>query len=136
MALSNKQEVEELADALVVSADAVHERILQGIASKKLNQTKAQSLFQDETSLRITANALYLEAAKLVIKNLDKPQNQLIRVVKKATVEIKKIEKIAAFIDLVADLLVLAAAAYAAKPGPIVAALDEVQKDVDQLKKG
>lgn len=136
MALSTEQEVEELADALVGSADAIHQRILEGIENKELNQAKAQSLFQDETSLRVKVNALYLEAAKLVVKDLDKAQNQLISVVKRATTQIRTIEKMDAFIDLVADLLVLAASAYAAKPGPIVAALDEVRKDVEQLKSG
>ncbi len=36
-------------------------------------------------------------------------------------------------IDLVADLLLLAAATYAAKPRPIIAALKEVRRDVEVL---
>ena len=136
MALSKKREVEDLADALVRSADAIHDRILKGIDKKELNQPQAHSLFQDETSLRVKANALYLEAVKLTVRDLEVAQTDLIKVVDKAASRIKRIETIAAFIDLVADLLVLAAAAYAAKPGPIVAALDEVRKDVVELGKG
>jgi len=37
--------------------------------------------------------------------------------------------------DFIADLLVLAAAAYAAKPAPILAALEEIRKDVEALNK-
>jgi hypothetical protein len=46
---------------------------------------------------------------------------------------IRTIENIARFIDLIADLLVLVSAAYAAKPAVILAALKEVKKDVDAL---
>lgn len=60
MALSKREEVEALADALGTSADAIHDRILKAIKNKEVNQVQAQSLFQDETSLRIKANALYL----------------------------------------------------------------------------
>ena len=44
--------------------------------------------------------------------------------------KLKKIEEIEKFIDLIADMLVLAAAAYAAKPGPLLAAMEEVRKDL------
>lgn len=133
MALSKKAEVEALADALVRSADAIHDRIIKGIESRQLKQAQAYSLFQDETSLRVKANALYLEAVKLTVRDLDFAQADLIKVMDKATSQIKTIETITGFVDLVADLLVLAAAAYAAKPGPIIAALDEVRSDVAEL---
>jgi hypothetical protein len=133
MALSKKREVEALADALVRSADAIHERIIKGIQRQQLKQAQAHSLFQDETSLRVKANALYLEAVKLTVGDLEIAQANLIKVMDKATSQIKTIVTIAGFVDLVADLLVVAAAAYAAKPGPIIAALDEVRKDVGEL---
>lgn len=136
MALSKKREVEALADALVGSADAIHDRIIKEIERKKIKQFQAYSLFQDETSLRVTANALYLEAVKLTVSDLEVAQTDLIKVIDKATSQIKTIETIAAFVDLVADLLVLAAAAYAAKPGPIISALDEVRMDVGEFVEG
>jgi hypothetical protein len=134
MALSKKREVEDLADALVRSADAIHERIINGIENNQVQPVQAYSLFQDETSLRVKANALYLEAVKLTVSDLEIAQANLIKVMDKATSRIKTIETIAGFVDLVADLLVLAAAAYAAKPGPIIAALDEVRRDVGELE--
>jgi hypothetical protein len=133
MALSTEKEVEQLADSMGKAADAIHERILKGIGDDELTRAQAQSLFQDETTLRVKANALYLEALQLIVKDLDLAQAELIKVVNKATTEIKKIEQISNFIDLVADLLVLAAAAYAAKPGPILAAVEEVRNDVKEL---
>lgn len=136
MALSKKGEVEALADSFGKSADVIHKRILNAIRKKEIGQTEAQSLFQDETALRIKANALYLEAVQLVVRDLEVTQRELMKVVDKATAHIKKIKKISAFVDLVADLLVLAAAAYAAKPGPIVSALNEVKTDVTALAKG
>jgi hypothetical protein len=134
MALSKEEEVEQLADSLGKSADAIHERILEGIQKKDLTRAQAHSLFQDETALRIKANALYLEAVILVVRDLELAQTELIKVINQATSEIKKIERITAFIDLVADLLVLAAAAYAGKPGPILAAVEEVRNDVEELR--
>ncbi|BFU95579.1 MAG: hypothetical protein NTNFB02_23010 [Nitrospira sp.] len=136
MALSKKREVEALADALVGSADAIHDRIIKEIEGQKLKQFQAYSLFRDETSLRVKANALYLEAVKLTVSDLELTQADLIKVINKATSQIKTIETIAAFVDLVADLLVLAAAAYAAKPGPILSALDEVRMDIGEFAEG
>lgn len=133
MALSKKGEVEALADALVKSADAIHDRIIKEIERQEIKQVQAYSLFQDETSLRVKANALYLEAVKLTVRDLELAQTRLIKVMDKAASQIKTIETIAGFVDLVADLLVLAAAAYAAKPGPIIAALGEVGKDVGEI---
>ena len=47
---------------------------------------------------------------------------------------IKTIKEVARIIDLIADLLALAAATYAAKPAPILAALKEVKKSIDALQ--
>jgi hypothetical protein len=132
MALSKKREVEDLADALVGSADAIRDRIIKEIGRQRIKQFEAYSLFQDETSLRVTANALYLEAVKLTVSDLELAQTDLIKVMEKATSKIRTVATIAAFVDLVADLLVLAAAAYAAKPGPIISALNEVRMDIGE----
>jgi DNA-binding Lrp family transcriptional regulator len=136
MALSKKREVEELADSLGKSADAAHARILSGLDKGEIKRAQAQSLFQDEVALRVRANGLYLEAVKLTVQGLDLEQEGLLKLVDKATAQIKKIKKIEAFIDLVADLIVLAAAAYAAKPEPIIAAFKEVKQDVEGLMEG
>jgi hypothetical protein len=136
MALSSATEVEALADAFGRSADVIHDRIIKAIKEENMKQAQAQSLFQDETALRIKANALYLEAIKLVVRDLELDQTELIKCIDKASSGMKTIDKISAFVDLVADLLVLAAAAYAAKPGPIIAAFREVRTDVTALARG
>jgi hypothetical protein len=136
MALSNATEVEALADAFARSADVIHDRIIKAIKNENMKQAKAQSLFHDETALRSKANALYLEAVQLIVRDLELEQTELIKCIDTATSRMKTIDKISAFVDLVADLLVLAAAAYAAKPGPIVAAFAEVRTDVTALARG
>ncbi len=136
MALANQKQIEDLADSLTVCADSIHERLMKAIKGKSVEQTEAQSLFQDETILRQKANSLYIDAAKCVVEGLEIAQTDLLNTIKTATDEIKKIKKIAAFIDLVADILALAAAAYASKPGPVVAALKEIKIDIEALSKG
>jgi hypothetical protein len=49
--------------------------------------------------------------------------------------KIKQFKRMTAFMDLTADILTLAAAAYAAKPGPIVAALGEIKEDIENIRK-
>lgn len=135
MALATQQQVEEFADSLSKSADAVHERLINAIKNKEVDQLSAQSIFQDEASLRQRANSLYLEAAKSVVEGISDSQEDIIKLVYSAQEKIKTIKEIASFIDLTADLLVLASAAYAAKPAPIIAALKEVKVDVSVIKK-
>lgn len=134
MALANQKQVEDLADSLTECADSIHGRLMKAIKNKEVNQAEAQATFQDETILRQWANSLYVDAAKSVVTNLATSQKSLMDAVDTAKAEIRKIKQISAFIDLVADLLALAAAAYAAKPGPILAALKEVKEDVEALK--
>ena len=64
---------------------------------------------------------------------LDEAQKSVIDLVDTANARMRKIKEMAQFIDLVADLLLLATATYAAKPRPIIAALKEVRRDVEAL---
>jgi methyl-accepting chemotaxis protein len=130
MALKTKKEVEELADSLTRSADTIHKQLLKEIKKASVDQAQAQMIFQDEVVLRQKANGLYIDAANCVIKNLSEVQDDVVALIGAANEKLKKIEDIEKFIDLIADLLVLAAAAYAAKPGPMLAALKEVRKDL------
>lgn len=130
MALKTRKEVEELADSLTKSADAIHKQLLKEIKKGSVDKAQAQLIFQDEAVLRQKANGLYIDAANCVIKNLSEAQDDVVALIAAANEKLKKIEDIEKFIDLVADLLVLGAAAYAAKPGPLLAALKEVRKDL------
>ncbi len=134
MALENAKEIEELADFLTQCADCVHERLIKAVAAKEVNRVEAYAIFADEIGLRQRADSLYLEAAKCIVRGLEIAQKELIGVVGTANEAIRNIERTRAFIDLVADVLTLAAAACAAKPGPILAALEEVKKDIDSLR--
>lgn len=133
MALANQQQVEALADEITECADSIHARLMQAIKNKEIDQSTAQSIFQDEAILRQRAGSLYLDAAKCVIDGLAESQEEMLSLIDAAKKKIKTISRIASFIDLIADLLVLAAAAYAAKPAPILAALKEVKEDVAAL---
>jgi hypothetical protein len=108
---------------------------MTAINNKEIDQAKAQAMFQDETILRQRANSLYLDAANCIVANLQISQDDLLGVIEGAQNSMAKIEKVAHFIDLIADILMLVAAAYAAKPAPILAAIKEVKSDLDALNK-
>jgi hypothetical protein len=135
MALADKAQVEELADKITGCADAIHVRLIQAIKNKEIDHVIAQLIFQDETILRQRANGLYIDAANCVVIGLSGSQRNLIKVINLAKAKIATIETIERVIDLIADILVVAAAAYAAKPDSILAALKEVKTDIDELDK-
>jgi hypothetical protein len=129
MALSTVTQVQQMATELQNAADAIHVRLMAAIQNNEIEQPAAQSLFQDEALLRQRSNSLYIEAIDSVVNGLQDSQTSVMKVITDANTTIQNIEHIKAFIDLVADLLVLAAAVYAAKPGPILSALNEIKND-------
>jgi hypothetical protein len=133
MALSNTLEVEALANKITECANTIHSRLMIAINDKEIDQTTAQAMFQDETILRQRANSLYLAAANCVVMDLKISQNDLLGVIENAQKSMEKIEEIAHFIDLTADILMLITTAYAAKPTPILAAVKKIQSDLDAL---
>ena len=135
MALNDRAQVEALADNLTECANSIHERLIDAIKKDEIDQYTAQTIFQDEATLRQRANSLYLDAINCVVDGLPDSQESILQVVAEAKDTLKTVKKIEVFIDLIADLLVLATAAYAAKPAPIFAALKEIKSDVKQIKK-
>lgn len=135
MALANQKQVEEIADKLSECADSIHIRLMKAIKNKEIDQYTAQLIFQDEATLRQRANSLYIDASNCVVEGLSASQKSMVGLIDTAKDKIKTIKKIAGFMDFIADILVLVAAAYAAKPEPILAALEEVRKDVEDLNK-
>lgn len=133
MALENQKQVEAFAKNLTECADSIHGRLMSAIKKKEIDRETAQFIFQDEASLRQKANGLYIDAANCVVEGLAESQKNLIDLIEKAKEKMASIKKIASFVDLVADLLVLGSAVYAAKPSPILAALKEVKQDLDAL---
>lgn len=135
MALANQKQVEALADNLTGCANSIHDRLMKAIKNKEIDRDSAQLIFQDETSLRQRANGLYIDAANCVVEGLTESQKIIINLIDTANEKIKTIKRMASFVDLVADLLALAAAAYTAKPALILAAIKEVKEDVDALSR-
>jgi len=135
MALSNQKQVADFADKISECADSIHVRLMKAIKNKEIDQYTAQLIFQDEVTLRQRANSLYIDAVNCIVDGLSQSQKSIMELIDAAKDKIRTIKKIAGFMDFIADLLVLAAAAYAAKPAPILAALEEVSKDVEDLNK-
>jgi hypothetical protein len=136
MALAHQKQFEALADRITECADSIHDRLMKAIKNKEIEQDIAQSIFQDEAILRQRADSLYIDAAYGVVDDVLEAQVRIIDVIGTAKEKIKTINEIANLVDLVADLLVLTAATYAAKSDSILAALKEVQDDIDALNNG
>jgi len=133
MALGTQLQVEAIADAMTACADAIHARLLAAIKKKEIDQSAASALLQDEATLRQRANSIYIDAVNCVVENLKEPQKTITDIIEQAEKKIAAIKTIESFIDFMADLLVFAAAVYAAKPGPILSALKEIKDDVEAM---
>ncbi len=130
MALKNQKQVEAFADNIIACADDIHGRLIEAIKDKKIDQMTAQQIFQNEASLRQHANTLYIDAANFVVDGLGESHTSLIDLIGSARESIRTMEKLAGTIGLIANLILLAAAACTAKPGPILSAMKAVQSDI------
>lgn len=133
-------QVIELADELSAFADQLHERIMADIRSHagrtvpEATRDAMRTLFDDETLLRQRANSLYADAASFVIRDLGRPQAQLVALTKDAAQKIRRIGVIGEATGLVGGLLSLAGAAMAGQPAGIVLALEKIRLHTDTLK--
>jgi hypothetical protein len=109
-------------------ADSYNERLKA--EAPNMDGSEVYARLQEEQRLRSISNQLYFEAAERILAEAVDDQRQLEEDLDKAKTRLKKIQDWAAALDLVADLLVLAGALLARKPGPIVAALKEVREDI------
>lgn len=134
MALTTQAQIETVAAELNNCADIIHERLMKAVKRKEIARADAQLIFQDEIILRQKANGLYIDAANSVVIGLRETQKSLLETIGLAKQKLKKIRDIATFIDLTADLIVLAAAISTAKPPAILAALKEIKKDCEEIK--
>jgi hypothetical protein len=133
MPLSTAADVERFADLLTQCADAAHQRLISAIRSSEITPATAQRIFETESSLRQHANNLYMDAANFIIAELQDTQINLNEVINEARLNIEKIKRIAHFIDMVSDLHIVASSVYTAKPGPLLAAIQEIQNDLQNL---
>lgn len=134
MALTTQAQIETVAAELNNCADIIHERLMKAVKRKEIARADAQLIFQDEIILRQKANGLYIDAANSVVIGLMETQKSLLETIGLAKQKLRKIRDIATFIDLTADLIMLAAAISTAKPPAILAALKEIKKDCEEIK--
>jgi hypothetical protein len=137
--LSSVAEIEALADQLSACADTLHTRILSELKGRDGERTgdnaqaAARALLDDELLLRQRANALYVDAARLVVTALGKEQQHVAALTAAAAEKIRKIAVIADVTGLVGGLLQLAAAAATGQAAPVVLALEKVGKQIKSL---
>lgn len=133
--LSTPAEIEALADQLSGAADDIHEQILKAIRKgtqddgtiEGIDQLQAQQLFDQEMLLRQKAIGLYVDAARLTVKDLGLPQQQIIALTAAAREKLRRIARIADFANIVADVVALAGAVAGAKPKGVVKALENLR---------
>ena len=132
-ALSSMPHIIELADSLVHIADVLHARILQEILSHEgrtmldAEQAAMRGLMDDELLLRQRAQALYADAATLVITGLNQPQSRLMALTATAAEHIRRIGKIGEITSLVGAILGLAGAIATGQLPQVAAALKKIQ---------
>lgn len=128
--LDSVERVLAAADALTAAADAAQVWIKRQIDERAIQAAQAHELFTAANQIRGMANVIYTTAAAAVVKNLGESQTAVLTVIKEAEKNIAKIRTAKNMIDLIADLIALAAAINAGKPGSIIATLKEVRNDV------
>ncbi len=134
--LSTPAEIEALGDQLTACADALHQRVIESIKQHKgapisdADQAVARGLIDDELLLRERANALYADAATVVVKSLGQPQQHVMALTVAAAEKIRNIGYLGQAVSLAASLLTLGAAAATGQPVAIIGALDNVRRHV------
>jgi signal transduction histidine kinase len=133
--LNSVDRVLEAADALTGAADAAQAWIKRQLDERAIQAAQAHELFTSVNQIRGMANLLYTTAAAAVVKALGESQADVVGLIKRAEKCIAKIGKAKDMIDLIADLIALAAAINGGKAGAIVATLDEVRTDVQDISR-
>ena len=135
-ALSSAADIEALADQLSASADELHTRVMaevrkhKGAQVSEAEKTLARAMLDDEVLLRQRANALYADAATLVVTSLAASQAQVMQLAVEAAEKIRKISRIADVAGLVGGLLSLAGAAATGQAAPIIVAIERLSKHI------
>lgn len=138
--LASVEDIMALAAQLSSVAGAIHERALTAIrapADAPLGDDErkhAFALLDDELLLRQHVHALYLDAARAVVKGLGQPQQHVLALTADAAEKIRKITVIANITGLVAAVVGLAGAAASGVPGTVSLALKGVRDHIKALK--
>lgn len=129
--MSQANEIETLARQLSDCAAALHRRILLAMRQPATAQAQIQALFGREVALRMCANGLYLDAARLAAGGLGPAQQQVLAVTARASVALEKIEQIKDVFDFSAELLALGAALASGKPEHLLKPLENLKHRLD-----
>jgi hypothetical protein len=129
-ALSNEDQVIEIADLLSSIADQAMEATLTGIKAGRITEKRAQEAISHIQQLSLLSGGLLTQAVTSIVDGLQISQAKLTALIDTAKDRIAAIETAAKFIDLLVDVLAFAAAAMTGKPDTIVAAALEIGKDV------
>lgn len=138
--LASVEDIMALAAQLSSAAGAIHERALVAIrapADARLGEAErdaAFALLDEELLLRQHVHALYLDAARAVVRGLGQSQQQVLALTADATEKIRKIGAIANITGLVAALVGLAGAAASGAPGTVSLALKDVRDRIKAIK--
>jgi hypothetical protein len=137
--LATPADVTQLGDQLTACADALHERIMheiqsyQGRAVPIAAQEAARKMLDDEQVLRQRANAVYLEAATLVVHSLGQSQQHIVKLTADAAAKIKHLVKLVDTAGMVGRVLELSGAALTRNPVVIMRALEDMHHMLDAV---
>lgn len=131
--MSTASDIEALADQLSACATALHGRILRALRPPSAPQAQIQALFGREVALRMCANGLYLDAARLAASGLDPARQQVLAVTARARDALAHIEHIKDLFDLSAELLTLGAALASGKPDHLLKPLENLKHQLDSF---
>jgi chitinase len=137
--LSTPADVAQLGDQLTAVADVLHERIMKEIQSYQGRpvpvkaQEVARNMLDDEQVLRQRANAMYLEAATLVVHSLGQSQQHIVKLTGDAAQKIKHLVKLVDTAGMVGRVLELSGAVLTGNPVVIMRALEDMHHMLDAI---
>lgn len=127
-ALQTPDEVRSAAQWLSKAADAYNKRLRSEAAALSSGDVFAR--LQEEQRLRGIANQLFFQASQRTLSVAIDDQAALEATLASADARFASLARFEHVVELVADLLVLGGAIVSGKSSPILAALDEVRKDL------
>jgi hypothetical protein len=128
--MSSEDSVRTVAQLLSDVADAFADRLKA--EAPNLSQGEIVARLQEDQRLRSLANQLYFEASDMALADAVDDEQALSRTLAQAKSKLAQIKRWQDALELLADVLVLAGALAAGKPGPILSSLKEVRSDLSK----
>ena len=134
MALENARQIIACANRLATFASSARSRLLELIEKEAIGDKGISRIQGNINIIHQKSDELVMDAIEFISSDLEVTQTELEVVLKDAKNEVKKIQDVAQFIDLMADAVVLSVAVISRKPKVILAALVEVRDDLRQME--